>query len=198
MSWRPALRWLFERAGIDGFDPRLGFLHDSACMTLEIPGRAESGFEVFFRDNPFQNRADDPVVRPLSRLHARSARPALRHVRRGAGGASAKQPAGPFAGRISEPVPLCDSQGFYLSSGFKARWYRLVPKIVQVGKLFFDDRETRERYAYYLIVNQIFSVIARAGHDGLASEAELLGILRGRLKTLAGELAGAVSTASGS
>jgi siderophore synthetase component len=73
-----------------------------------------------------------------------------------------------------------------------------VPKIVQVGNLFFDDRETRERYAYYLIVNQIFSVIARAGHDGLASEAELLGILRGRLKTLAGELAGAVLTASGS
>ncbi|TIW37914.1 MAG: IucA/IucC family protein, partial [Mesorhizobium sp.] len=84
-----------------------------------------------------------------------------------------------------------DSQGFYLSNSFRARWYRLVPEVVQIRSLFFDDREIRERLSYYLIVNQIFSVVARAGHDGLVSEAELLGILRVRLKKLAGELTGA-------
>ncbi|TIQ01714.1 MAG: ferric iron reductase, partial [Mesorhizobium sp.] len=81
--------------------------------------------------------------------------------------------------------------GFYLSNSFRARWYGLVPEVVQIRSLFFDDRDIRERLSYYLIVNQIFSVIARAGHDGLASEAELLAILRARLKKLAQELTGA-------
>ncbi|TIM54337.1 MAG: rhizobactin siderophore biosynthesis protein rhbC, partial [Mesorhizobium sp.] len=84
-----------------------------------------------------------------------------------------------------------DSQGFYLSNSFRARWYGLVPEVVQIRSLFFDDREIRERLSYYLIVNQIFSVIARAGHDGLASEAELLAMLRARLKKLGQELTGA-------
>ncbi|WP_442580457.1 hypothetical protein ACSBOB_00165 [Mesorhizobium sp. ASY16-5R] len=57
-----AVARLFERAGIDSFDPRLGFLHDSAYLTLDFPGQAESGFEVILRENPFQGRADDPVI----------------------------------------------------------------------------------------------------------------------------------------
>src|SRR5690606_23010168 len=51
---------LFERAGMDRFDSRLCFLHDSAYVTLDLPGRAESGFEVILRRNPL--RADDRVL----------------------------------------------------------------------------------------------------------------------------------------
>ncbi|TIQ65558.1 MAG: rhizobactin siderophore biosynthesis protein rhbC, partial [Mesorhizobium sp.] len=43
-----------------------------------------------------------------------------------------------------------DSQGFYLSNRFRARWYGLVPELVQIRSLFFDDREIRERLSYYL------------------------------------------------
>src|SRR5690606_3368831 len=67
----------------------------------------------------------------------------------------------------------------------------LVPETAHVRDLFFDDCDIRERFAYYLVVNQIFAVVARAGHDRLASEAELLGILRDRLTRLASELSGA-------
>jgi siderophore synthetase component len=226
-----ALARLFERAGINTFDPRLGFLHDGAYLTLDIPGQAESGFEVIFRENPFRHRAGDPVI-TVSALTAeplpggvsllksvvrRIARdkdisvgeacrrwftcyldcaldPLVRLYDRFGVALEAHQQ-NSLLDLSREGLPsrylYRDSQGFYLSNSFKERWYGLVPEIVQIRSLFFDDREIRERFSYYLIVNQIFSVVARAGHDGLASEAELLGILRERLKKLAGELPGA-------
>ena len=225
-----AVARLFRRAGIDGFDPRLGFLHDSAYVTLDFPGQAESGFEVIFRENPFQGRADDPVITvsaltaeplpgsmsvlesvvrrvardqdvsmrmacrrwfaayldctldPLVRLYDRFGVALEAHQQNSLLDLSQKGLPSRYLYR--------DSQGFYLSNAFKARWYGVVPEVVQIRSLFFDDREIRERFAYYLIVNQIFSVVARAGHDGMASEAELLGMLRARLKALAGELTG--------
>ena len=224
-----AVARLFQRAGINTFDPHMGFLHDSAYLTLDFPGQAESGFEVIFRENPF--RADDPVVtvsaltaepRPggsslfqsvikcVARDHDISVRQACRrwfecyldcaldplvklYDRFGVALEAHQQNSLLDLSQQGLPSRYLyrDSQGFYLSNGFKARWYGLVPEIVQIRGLFFDDREIRERFSYYLIVNQIFSVVARAGHDGLASEAELLGILRARLKTLAAELTGA-------
>lgn len=226
-----AVARLFDCTGIDNFDPRLGFLHDSAYMTLDISGQAESGFEVIFRENPLRGRADDPVitvsaltaeprpgrsslfenvVRRVAHDHDISVRQACRrwfecyldcaldplvrlYDRFGVALEAHQQNSlldlsqGGLPGRYL----YRDSQGFYLSNSFKARWYGLVPELVQIRSLFFDDREIRERLSYYLIVNQVFSVIARAGHDGLAGEAELLGILRARLKKLAGELTGA-------
>jgi siderophore synthetase component len=226
-----AIARLFERAGINSADPRIGFLHDSAYVTLEIPGQAESGFEVIFRENPFQNCADHPVI-TVSALTAEPL-PGGRSlfetvVRRIADdqGIPLRQACRLWFTRYLDCAldPLVrlydtfgvaleahqqnslldlsqdgfpgkylyrDSQGFYLSNAFKARWYGLVPEATHIRSLFFDDREIRERFAYYLIVNQIFSVVARAGHDGLASETDLLGMLRERLKKLAGELSGA-------
>ncbi|RUV90378.1 hypothetical protein EOA88_12830, partial [Mesorhizobium sp. M5C.F.Ca.IN.020.14.1.1] len=224
-----AVARLFECAGIDTFEPRLGFLHDSAYVTLDISGQAESGFEVIFRENRF--RADDTVitvsaltaeprpghsslfenvVRRVARDHDISARQACRrwfecyldcaldplvrlYDRFGVALEAHQQNSLLDLSQQGLPSRYLyrDSQGFYLSNSFRARWYRLVPEVVQIRSLFFDDREIRERLSYYLIVNQIFSVVARAGHDGLVSEAELLGILRVRLKKLAGELTGA-------
>ncbi|WP_342586979.1 IucA/IucC family protein [Mesorhizobium temperatum] len=226
-----AVARLFACAGIDTFEPRLGFLHDSAYVTLDISGQAESGFEVIFRENPFQGRADDPVitvsaltaepcpghsslfenvVRRVAQDHDISVRQACRrwfecyldcvldplvklYDRFGVALEAHQQNSLLDLSQHGLPSRYLyrDSQGFYLSNSFKARWYGLVPEVVQIRSLFFDDRDIRERLSYYLIVNQIFSVVARAGHDGLASEAELLGILRARLKKLAGELTGA-------
>ncbi|TIQ15695.1 MAG: hypothetical protein E5X61_30440, partial [Mesorhizobium sp.] len=224
-----AVARLFECAGIDTFEPRLGFLHDSAYVTLDISGQAESGFEVIFRENRF--RADDAVitvsaltaeqrpghsslfenvVRRVAHDHDISVRQACRrwfecyldcaldplvrlYDRFGVALEAHQQNS--LLDLSQQGLPsryfYRDSQGFYLSNRFRARWYGLVPELVQIRSLFFDDREIRERLSYYLIVNQIFSVVARAGHDGLVSEAELLGILRARLKKLAGELTGA-------
>ncbi|WP_318528287.1 IucA/IucC family protein [Mesorhizobium sp. ZC-5] len=226
-----AVARLFQRAGINTFDPHLGFLHDSAYLTLDFPGQAESGFEVIFRENPFRGRANDPVItvsaltaepRPgdsslfesvilrVAHDHDVSVRQACRrwfecyldcaldplvklYDRFGVALEAHQQNSLLDLSQRGLPSRYLyrDSQGFYLSNSFKARWYSLVPEIVQIRGLFFDDREIRERFSYYLIVNQIFSVVARAGHDGLASEAELLGILRARLKKLAAELTGA-------
>lgn len=225
-----AVARLFERTGIDTFDPRLGFLHDSAYVTLDFPGQTESGFEVIFRENAFRGRADDPVItvsaltaeprpgdsslfesiiRRVARNHDISVREACRrwfecyldcaldplvklYDRFGVALEAHQQNSllDLSNGGLPNRYLYRDSQGFYLSNGFKARWYGLVPEIVKIRGIFFDEREIRDRFSYYLIVNQIFSVVARAGHDGLASETELLGILRARLKKLAAELTG--------
>ncbi|KXF76405.1 hypothetical protein ATN84_16155 [Paramesorhizobium deserti] len=224
-----AVARLFARAGIDGFDPRLGFLHDSAYLTIDIPGRAESGFEVIFRENPL--RAADPVVtvsaltaepppgacsmlETVIRRIASDRRLPLRQAcllwftryldctlnplvglydRFGVALEAHQQNSLLDLSHDGLPTRYLyrDSQGFYLSKAFQARWQNLAPEIAHVRDLFFEDSDIQERFAYYLVVNQIFAVVARAGHDGLASEAELLGILRDRLRRLASELPGA-------
>lgn len=78
-----------------------------------------------------------------------------------------------------------DNQGFYLSRRFRARFSLHVPEAAEIGSLYYDDAEIQDRFAYYLVVNQIFSVITRLGHDGLADEEVLLGLLRDRLEVLA-------------
>lgn len=224
-----AIARLFESAGINSSDPRIGFLHDSAYVTLEIPGQAESGFEVIFRENSFRPGEQAITVSAITAEPPPGGRSMFETIIRQIAGDERIPPHQAcrlwFASYLDCALdPLVrlydtfgvaleahqqnslldlsqggfpsrylyrDSQGFYLSSTFKARWYAHVPELIQIRSLFFDDREIRERFAYYLIVNQIFSVVARAGHDGLASEAELLGMLRDRLKKLARELPGA-------
>ncbi|WP_374120415.1 ferric iron reductase [Mesorhizobium onobrychidis] len=122
----------------------------------------------------------------LSRLCARSAGQTLRPVRRRAGSASAEQLAGPFAAGAAQPVLLSRQPGILPLEQLQGPVVWPDAGGCSNPQLFFDDRDIRERLSYYLIVNQIFSVAARAGHDGLASEAELLGILRARLKKLGG------------
>ncbi|MEO9337280.1 IucA/IucC family protein [Mesorhizobium sp. SB112] len=224
-----AVARLFARAGMNDLDPRLGFLHDSAYVTLEMPGQDESGFEVIFRENPLRDGFEETTItvsaltaEPLpgekSRLESlvrRVAReqdvlpreacrrwfeayldcaldPLVRLYDKFGVALEAHQQNSLLD--ISQGLPrkyfYRDSQGFYLSNNFKARWCTLLPELTQTRELFFDDREIRERFSYYLIVNQIFSVIARAGHDGLTREADLIAILRLRLAKLARELSG--------
>lgn len=225
-----AVARLFHKAGIDAFDPRLRFLHDSAYLTLDLPDRAESGFEIIFRQNALQNRANHPTV-TVSALTAEPV-PGRRSVLEGLilriageGGVCPRKVCETWFSRYLDCAvdPLLklydrfgvaleahqqnslldladggyptrflyrDSQGFYLSNAFQARWRHLVPNIADIHDLFYDDREIRDRFAYYLVVNQIFAIIARMGHDGLADEADLFAMLRQRLAGLAGTLDG--------
>lgn len=84
-----------------------------------------------------------------------------------------------------------DNQGFYLSNRYRPLLSRHVPESLGIAGLYFDECEIRNRFAYYLAVNQIFSIIYRMGHDGLQDEARLLQILRNRLEQLAATLTSA-------
>ena len=84
-----------------------------------------------------------------------------------------------------------DNQGFYLSEAARPRLLRDAPETGTIGSLYFADGEIRRRLAYYLVVNQIFSVVARMGHDGLAREETLLDDLARRLEAMARRLTGA-------
>ncbi|MFD2239275.1 IucA/IucC family protein [Aureimonas populi] len=84
-----------------------------------------------------------------------------------------------------------DNQGFYLSQAARAELVRKAPETATIGALYFEDGEIRRRLAYYLVVNQIFSVIARMGHDGSIGEAVLLDDLAARLEAMARRMTGA-------
>jgi siderophore synthetase component len=84
-----------------------------------------------------------------------------------------------------------DNQGFYLSNRYRPLLMRHVPETAGIASLYFDDAEIRNRFAYYLAVNQIFSLISRMGHDGLQDESALLLVLRSRLEQLSATLSGA-------
>ncbi|KIC23527.1 IucA/IucC family protein, partial [Leisingera sp. ANG-M6] len=44
---------LLNHLDADSLHPRFCILNDPAYLTLTLPGRSESGFEVIFRENPF-------------------------------------------------------------------------------------------------------------------------------------------------
>ncbi|SFB31495.1 Siderophore synthetase component [Rhizobium sp. NFR07] len=83
-----------------------------------------------------------------------------------------------------------DNQGFYLSERHRPDIARTVPETETIGSLYFPEAEINDRFAYYLIVNQVFSVISRMAHDGLADEIDLIRILRQTLEKLALRLRG--------
>ncbi|MEH3147672.1 MAG: IucA/IucC family protein [Methylobacterium frigidaeris] len=84
-----------------------------------------------------------------------------------------------------------DNQGFYLSEAARPRLLRQAPETGEIASLYFDDGEIRRRLAYYLVVNQIFSVVARMGHDGAIREEILLDDLARRLEAMARRMTGA-------
>ncbi|WP_029010147.1 IucA/IucC family protein [Azospirillum halopraeferens] len=93
---------------------------------------------------------------------------------------------------IAGGLPRCfhyrDNQGFYLSAAYRDGLRRHVAEADNDHSLYFDEDEINRRFAYYAIVNQVFSVIARLGKDGLADEGVLLADLRRRLEGLAATL----------
>ncbi|KQO83495.1 IucA/IucC family protein [Rhizobium sp. Leaf262] len=78
-----------------------------------------------------------------------------------------------------------DNQGFYLSERHRPAIANAVPETETISSLYFPEADIRDRFAYYLIVNQVFSVISRMAHDGLADEITVLRILRDHLEKLA-------------
>jgi spermidine-citrate ligase len=93
---------------------------------------------------------------------------------------------------VSEGWPSCgyyrDNQGFYLAEEARHELVAHAPETAAIEALYFPEREIRRRLAYYLVVNQVFSVIARIGHDGILREERLLDDLAARLEAMAGRL----------
>lgn len=83
-----------------------------------------------------------------------------------------------------------DNQGFYLSESHQRELTRIQPELRQVPELFYDDGLICERLSYYLIGNQLFSVVHRFGSDGLLDEERLLRVIRARLSELRSRLSG--------
>ncbi len=209
--------------------PRFRLIRDPAYLTLALPGRAESGFEVIFRENPFTTgsessgvtiaalTADPPpgarswletIIRDLA---ARGGEPVREVCRRWFSAyldcaleplvrlydelgvaleAHQQNSLLDVSSGYPEACYYRDNQGFYLSNTHRDRLTALVPETDGIPGLYFDDCVIQERFGYYLIVNQICSVIARMGHDGLIMEDALLAMLRARLERLASELTG--------
>ncbi|WYQ44248.1 IucA/IucC family protein [Bacillus sp. FSL W7-1321] len=84
-----------------------------------------------------------------------------------------------------------DNQGYYLANSYKDALLAKEPKLKDVDGLFYKDALIDDRFAYYLILNQVFSLICRFGVDGLQEEAVLLEVLRSALAELEVTLVGA-------
>lgn len=83
-----------------------------------------------------------------------------------------------------------DNQGFYLSESHRRELTRLEPSLTEVPELFYEDELIRERLSYYLIGNQLLSVVHRFGSDGLLDEERLLQLIRERARALQSRLSG--------
>lgn len=68
-----------------------------------------------------------------------------------------------------------DNQGYYLSESLRGPLTEQCTDLKETPpELFYRDAMIRDRFCYYLIVNQLFSVIARFGIDDLISETLLI------------------------
>ncbi|GGE48646.1 petrobactin biosynthesis protein AsbA [Agaricicola taiwanensis] len=220
---------LFQRTRFCDEHPQFKVIHDPAYITLTLPGRPESGFEVIFRDNPFGPGHEKEGVT----LAALTAEPMpgqislmeriIRDLARGSGAGLADISRRWFAAYldcvldpliglydthgvaleahqqnslldVSRGYPRAyyyrDNQGFYLSTRYRHHLDAFIPEAAAIPSLYFDDEDIQDRFAYYLIINQIFSVISRIGHDGLIAETELMGVLRDRLSHFARTMRG--------
>ena len=71
-----------------------------------------------------------------------------------------------------------DNQGYYIAESQLDALAALEPSLRDIDALCFPEAEINERFCYYLIVNQVFSVISRLGRDGFADESALVGQLQ--------------------
>jgi siderophore synthetase component len=224
-----AMARFFQRSGFLPSEPKFRVIGDPAWMTIDLPGRAESGFELILRENPFTGEAQNGVItiaaltadpRPggrsrldrLTRDLAERTGTTTAHAARlwfNAYLDSALDPAVRLYDRhgvaleahqqnslidISAGWPGAfhyrDNQGYYLSQRHRQALTAVVPELAAIPSMFFDDADIRRWFAYYLVVNQIFSLISRFGRDGLVGEDVLIALFRRRLETLAATLAG--------
>ncbi len=84
-----------------------------------------------------------------------------------------------------------DNQGFYLSNAYRNHLAVMEPESVTVDALYFDDDIICDRFAYYLLINNLFSIIGRLGADCLVEERILVSFVQQRLLALRHVLTGA-------
>ncbi len=225
-----AMAKLIDRIGFTRRSKNFRIIQDPAYITLVMPGRSESGFEVILRENPFVGGRGqgvitvaaltaDPVPGEPSRLERLVRNIAVRD----------RQPISDVALAWFQHYLSCaveplirlyddygialeahqqnslldiasgyptigyyrDNQGFYLSERYRSLLCGHVPETETIASLYFPETEIRDRFAYYLIVNQVFSVISRMGHDGLCDEGQLLRMMRAHLERCAVSMSGA-------
>lgn len=225
-----AMAKLIDRIGFAERSRNFRIIQDPAYITLDLPGRSESGFEVILRENPFAGSGGRGVVTvaaltadPLPGAPSRLARlvetAALRAGENLADAALAwfrrylDCAVEPLV-RLYDDFGIAleahqqnslldvgsgypsvsyyrDNQGFYLSERYRSLIAGHVPETERIASLYFAESEIRDRFAYYLIVNQVFSVISRMGHDGLCDESLLLRELRAHIERYATRMSGA-------
>ncbi|WP_232312869.1 IucA/IucC family protein [Enterovibrio coralii] len=84
-----------------------------------------------------------------------------------------------------------DNQGFYLSKSYRSYLADMEPESVTVDSLYFDDDIICDRFAYYLMINHLFSIVGRMGADGLVDEGILISFVQQRLSAMQHSLSGA-------
>lgn len=209
-------------------NPEFQVIGDPAYLSLALPERQESGFEVIFRVNPFGQEESDfgiggiqsiaslvqesidsnlpskleSIITQLSNRHEKSKQqvsvqwfedylacaiePAIKLFDEFGIALEAHQQNSLLD--LTQGYPKTyyyrDNQGFYLSNSIKSTLTQLEPDLIKCPELFYDDNMIYDRCGYYLIINQLFSVINRFGLDNLVSEETLLTIARDRLEQL--------------
>lgn len=225
-----AMAKLIDRIGFARRSENFRIIQDPAYITLDMPGRSESGFEVILRENPFRGDKGkgvitvaaltaDPLPGTASRLECIIRRHAMRSGEDPSSvcliwfqhyltcavapliqlyddyGVALEAHQQNSLLDISAGYPSAsyyrDNQGFYLSERYRGLLSGHVPEAETIGSLYFPESEIRDRFAYYLIVNQVFSIISRMGHDGLCDESLLLRMLRTHLERCALKMTGA-------
>lgn len=83
-----------------------------------------------------------------------------------------------------------DNQGFYLADNERSQLLQWQPELHGNCELFYPPEMIADRFGYYLIVNQLFSVVHRMGADQLVGETRLLTIVQEKLDVLAMTLSG--------
>ncbi|SIS50254.1 IucA/IucC family protein [Paracoccus saliphilus] len=196
----------------DRFGP-MRLISDPHWLTLDLPGRSETGFEIILRDNPYRDGRGGQVVQvaalsaaPLPGRRSMLARaigthdpvqwfgaymdvaltPLLRLYDQTGIGFEAHQQNALLD--LSQGLPcrcdLRDNQGFFISEDMADAEQRTIPQLV------YPRTEVEDALGYTLIVNQVFSVIHRLAKDGLVPESRALALLAAQLERLAIELPG--------
>lgn len=220
---------LLQRCGFVQKYPQFQIIDDPAYLTVQLPGRMESGFELIIRSNPFVGEqqtgihsiaalVQDPLPGFKSRLsllidalavqeqrpRAQIARdwferyldcsiiPLVRLYEEQGIALEAHQQNSLLDVRTGYPIRYFyrDNQGFYLSPTHREALTNIEPGVRHTPELFYDDDMICDRFSYYLIINQLNSVIYRMGFDQLVDESVLLSCVRQRLNELENELQG--------
>ena len=219
---------LLNTTRFSSLHPQFQVIGDPAYLSLSLPNRDESGFEMILRDNPFTQTQHELGIGGIQSIAAlvqdaivpndRSKLATIIHTLSDKQGSSLHQTSIAWFNRywqcaiepairlfdefgialeahqqnslldLTEGYPRTyfyrDNQGFYLSSSVKSRLMQLEPDLIKCPELFYDNNMIFDRFGYYLVINQLFSVINRFGIDALVGEETLLNLARTKLDKL--------------